>query len=89
MFLQLEVSQFFTKILFQLFVQFVQILKNFVVIIFLIIFKKFVLKSLENFLNPPEAIRNLATPVATPRSVRPGFFNPSGHTMVCQTGVFF
>ncbi len=25
-------------------------------------------------LNPPEAIRNLVTPVATPRSVRPGFF---------------
>ncbi len=40
------------------------------------------------FFNPPEAIRNLVTPVATPRSVRPGFFNPSGHTTVCQTGVF-
>ncbi len=24
--------------------------------------------------NPPEAIRNLVTPVNTPRSVRPGFF---------------
>ncbi len=41
------------------------------------------------FFNAPEAIRNLVTPVATPRSVRPGFFNPSGHTTVCQTRVFF
>ncbi len=39
--------------------------------------------------NPPEAIRNLVTPVATPRSVRPGFFHPSGHTTVCQTRFFF
>ncbi len=38
--------------------------------------------------NPPEAIWNLVTSVATPQSVRPGFFNPSGHTMVCQTGIF-
>ncbi len=41
------------------------------------------------FFNPPEAIWNLVTPVATSRSVRPGFFNPSGHITVCQTGVFF
>ncbi len=26
------------------------------------------------YIKPPEAIRNLITPVATPRSVRPGFF---------------
>ncbi len=41
------------------------------------------------FLNPPEAIRNLVTSLATPRSDRPGFFNSNGHTTVCQTGVFF
>ncbi len=33
--------------------------------------------------NPPKAIWNLVTPVVTSRSVRPGFFNLSGHTMVC------
>ncbi len=38
--------------------------------------------------NPPEAIRNLVTPLATPRSVRPGFFNTSGHTTVGQIGFF-
>ncbi len=38
---------------------------------------------------PPEAIWNLVTPVATPQSVRPGIFHPSGHTMACQTGFFF
>ncbi len=42
-----------------------------------------------NKVNPPEVIRNLVTPVATPRSVRPSFFNPSGHTTVCQTGFSF
>ncbi len=37
-------------------------------------------------INPPEAIRNLETPVAPPRSVRPSFFsNSSGQTTVCQT----
>ncbi len=45
--------------------------------------------SFNKTINPPEAIRNLVTPVATPRSVTPGFFNPSGHTTVCQTGFFF
>ncbi len=40
------------------------------------------------FINPPEAIWNLVTPVATPRSVRPGFFNPSRHTTVCQISYF-
>ncbi len=40
-------------------------------------------------LNLPEAIRNLATPLATPRSDRPGSCNVNGHTTVCQTGVFF
>ncbi len=39
--------------------------------------------------NPPEAIRNLVTSVVTPRSARPGFFNPSGHTTVGETGLFF
>ncbi len=42
-----------------------------------------------NFLNQPEAIWNLVTPVATPRSVRLGFFNLSGHTTVFQIGFFF
>ncbi len=41
------------------------------------------------FFNPPEAIWNLVTPLATPRFDRPSFFNPNGHTTVCQTGVFF
>ncbi len=36
-------------------------------------------------INPPEAIQNLVTPVATPQSVRPGFCNSSGHATVCQT----
>ncbi len=40
-------------------------------------------------LNPPEAIRNFVTPLATPRSGGPGFCNPNGHTTVCQTVVFF
>ncbi len=39
-------------------------------------------------INPPEALRNLVTPLATPRSDRPGFFNPNGHTTVCQIRVF-
>ncbi len=41
-----------------------------------------------NNINPSESIQKLVTPVATPWSVRPGFFNASGHTTVCQT-VFF
>ncbi len=39
--------------------------------------------------NPPEAIRNFVTPLATPGSDRTGFCNLNGHTTVCQTGVFF
>ncbi len=46
-------------------------------------------KSVFSFLNPPEAIRNLANPLATPRSNRQFFFNPNGHTTVCQIEVFF
>ncbi len=42
-----------------------------------------------NAFNLPKAIRNLATPLVTPRSDRPGFCNVNGHTTVCQTGVFF
>ncbi len=55
-------------------------------------FDKITVEVCSNFysdlLNPLEAIRNLVTPVATLWSVRPGFFNSSGHTSVCQTGVF-
>ncbi len=60
-------------------------------------FLKYVSNILVIFFNPPVAIQNLVTPVAiqnlvtpvaTPRSVRLGFLNPSGHTTVCQTGFF-
>ncbi len=47
------------------------------------------LPSIRYFTVPPEAIRNLVTPVATPWSVRQGFFNLGGHTTVCHTGFFF
>ncbi len=44
---------------------------------------------LDDRINPPGDIRNFVTLLATPRSDRPGFCNPNGHTTVRQTGVFF
>ncbi len=40
-------------------------------------------------INPPEAIWNLVTKVATPQSVGPGFFNPVATPWSVRPGFFF
>ncbi len=43
----------------------------------------------EDLLNPPEAIRNSVTPLATPRCDRPGFLTPIATPPSVRLGSFF